>query len=402
MSKFYEETLEKIRNFSTIEITDNAQNIFLTLKDIINFKSAYIFYLTPKSLRLEYSFNAKLNENEFFINDELKNNLFSNMATSPEEIKKVLNINTEAILEKLKIKTNVYGILVLTAQKNWSCDEIKVFQTCTSVISTLIKDIELTKIMKMQTEALQEGITETENAYKIIKSQNKKIISADKIKNRFLANVSHELRTPLNSIIGFSELLQNKAFGTLNDKQDEYIKDIQIASIHLLGMINEILDISKLESHATKLNLKEFSITQNIEEVLNILKPLYNKKNIKIIKNIHEFIIEADYQKIQQILFNLINNAIKFTSQNGEITVITEKRRSFYIIAIKDNGCGIAPENHKKIFKKFEQVKISENSTGLGLTITKELVKIHNGTIKVISSENNGAEFIVKLPVKKV
>lgn len=138
---------------------------------------------------------------------------------------------------------------------------------------------------------------------------------------------------------------------------------------------------------------------QCIEETLNILKPLYKKKNISVSKNIRNSMITADYQKVQQILFNLINNAIKFTGNNGNIEITAKPKRKFIEIRIKDDGCGIEKKYHRKIFKKFEQASQSENSTGLGLTITKELVQLHGGSIKLKSELEKGTEFIVNLPV---
>ena len=167
----------------------------------------------------------------------------------------------------------------------------------------------------------------------------------------------------------------------------------------MLGMINEILDLSKLEADAMKLKVTNFEISQCIEETLNILKPLYVKKNISVSKNIINSIITADYQKVQQILFNLINNAIKFTENNGNIEIAAKPKRKFIEIRIKDDGCGIEKKYHRKVFKKFEQAKPSENSTGLGLTITKELVLLHGGSIKLKSEIEKGAEFIVTLPI---
>lgn len=404
MSIFFETSIEKLEKFFKILKKDSSDDVFLVLKEILDFNSAYIFFINPHNIRLNCSYNSRIEKSEYEITTQLKDLLFSDDAPEEEIFADLLGIKKShsLIFERLRIQNNTYGFILLekTSQKSYSNEERKVFKTCAAIISNLIKDIELTKIMKMQTEALQEGILETNNAYKIIKSQNKKIIAADKIKNKFLSNVSHELRTPLNSIIGFSELLQNPALGCLNEKQADYIKDIQISGIHLLGMINEILDISKLEAQSTKLTLKEFDITLNIDEVLNILRPLYEKKSLKIIKSVESFNIVADYQKIQQVLFNLINNAIKFTPKNGTITIETKKERKYCTIKIKDNGCGIALENHKKIFKKFEQLDQSENSTGLGLTITKELVKMHSGTIKIDSEFGKGAEFIVKIPLK--
>lgn len=183
--------------------------------------------------------------------------------------------------------------------------------------------------------------------------------------------------------------------GRLNEKQKDYLNDIKISSLHLLEMINEILDMSKIEAGAITLNPREFEIEQVINEVCNMIEPLLKQQ---LVKNIENFTIKADYQKIQQILFNLLSNAIKFTPEGGKI-IIETKLSDRAIISIADNGIGIAPENQKKIFEKFEQVDNTvKNSTGLGLAITQELVKLHNGTISVESSINKGTKFTIALP----
>ena len=194
-------------------------------------------------------------------------------------------------------------------------------------------------------------------------------------------------------------MLSNEYIGKLNEKQKEYINDIKISGLHLLGMINEILDMSKIEAGAIKLTLREFEINQAINEVINIINPLLIKKNQTLETYIENFKIKADYQKIQQILFNLLSNAIKYTPENGTIKINAYKNNNSAIIEIEDNGIGIETKNHKKIFKKFEQVgEIQENSTGLGLSITKELIKLHKGKISLNSELNKGSKFLITLP----
>ena len=221
------------------------------------------------------------------------------------------------------------------------------------------------------------------------------------MKNLFLANISHELRTPLNAIIGFSQALDSQIFGELNEKQAEYIKDIQISSLHLLGMINEILDISKLEANAMKFNPTNLSPNQVIQEVVNILEPLYKNKKIEILFNPNfNCKIKADYQKFQQILYNLLSNAIKFTPEKGLIQISCDVNKKDFVLQVKDNGIGIDKKYHNKIFKKFVHLNNvyakQQNSTGLGLTITKELVKLHNGKITVESEVGKGTTFVMK------
>jgi signal transduction histidine kinase len=264
--------------------------------------------------------------------------------------------------------------------------------------------LELSNVFKIQLKALKDGIIEKQEAYKTIKDQNERILEADKVKNEFLANISHELRTPLNSILGFADILTTQIYGDLNPKQEEYINDIKVSGTHLLGMINEILDMSKIEAHAMKIVKSTFPISRALTEVCNILAPLAQKKNLHInVGMAYDFEVFADYQKIQQILYNLISNAIKYSPENDEVEIAVAHSENRFQIAVHDNGIGIDPKYHGKIFAKFVQLDSAytkkESSTGLGLTITKELVELHGGKISLISEVNNGSTFIVDIPL---
>lgn len=360
-----------------------GEKIFRILKDILDIESGSIFYTNEETQTPLYSFKPD---------------------TKISRLKPVKRQHTE-LSQTLSIEGCAFAKIVIYREKPFNSEEISVFKTCSLIIANIMSDIEMYDIMKIQVKALQEGISKINGFNKIIKEQNKKITEADKVKNKFLANVSHELRSPLNSIIGFSDLLLSKVYGSLNEKQTEYISDIQIAGIHLLGMVNEILDISKIEAHAVTLNCKDFDAALCLNEVLNILKPLILKKKL-VIENLITpgTYINADYMKIQQIFFNLLSNSIKFTPENGKITTKAKVSKKYITLIVQDNGIGIDPKNHRKIFKKFEQLNSAQysgtNSTGLGLTITKEIVKLHNGKIKVSGELNKGATFEIQLPVK--
>lgn len=360
----YEKSIELINEFFNIKQSENfSDEIFKILKKIINFNSGYIFYTNPT--KLEYSYNPKNND--------------------------INKIRENYLAEDLKIKNMVFGRIIITGN-NFSDSDKKIFKTCASIISNITKDKEISKIIKMQIKALQEG-------YEKIQKSNKEIIKSDKIKTEFLSNISHELRTPLNSIIGFSDLLENEYIGKLNEKQKEYINDIKISSLNLLGMINEILDMSKIDAGAANLTIQEFEISQAIYEVINIIKPLLIKKKQKLETKVQNFTIKADFQKIEQILFNLLSNAIKYTHENGTIKINAHQKDDNAIIEIEDNGIGIAQKNQRKVFKKFEQIgNIQPNSTGLGLSITKELIKMHKGKILLKSAIGKGSKFTIILP----
>lgn len=404
----FKNAVEKFNKFYEINFSQNshAEEIFNVLHEVILFNSAAIFYLTPNKLTLEFEKNF-ISPKEIEINDKISEKIYDIKSPEPvNDIKILLNIQSNILVKRLIIKGAVFGILVIERNVDFSEDEHLIFKTCSSIIANLIKDLELSKVLKMQVEALQDGIVKTNQAYETIKKQNKKIKENEKLQNTFIANISHDLRTPLNSIIGFSELLSNKIFGELNKKQSEYLEDIRISGLKLLSMINEILDISKIESHTIKLNITNIEIDILIEEVCNILKPLYEKKKINIKKNIQgEIKFNGDYIKLQQVLFNILGNAIKFSPEESEIKISAEQISKKIIIKIQDNGIGIEPKYHKKIFNKFFQVQDTlsktETSTGLGLTITKEFVKLHGGSIKVESAPNKGSTFIITLPAQK-
>ena len=364
-------------------------------------------------LKYSYKKHAQYEiESIFNLNGELKKSIFTNKGEILNDDAKLIGTLDLSqfklksfLVSKISIKSTIFGIIVLASKQSnmYSSKDLNALNTAASIFSYVLKDLELSNVFKMQLQALKEGIIEKNKAYKTIKEQNEKILEADKVKNEFLANVSHELRTPLNSILGFSDILSTQLYGNLNSKQEEYINDIKVSATHLLGMINEILDMSKIEANAMKVVKSAFWISRAVNEVSNILLPLAQKKNINIIKNMPvDFEVFADYQKIQQILYNLVSNAIKYSPENNEVEISVTADNEYYRIAVHDNGIGIDKKYHGKIFAKFVQLDSAytkkESSTGLGLTITKELVELQGGKISVISEVNNGSTFIVEIP----
>ena len=405
----YKNAIEKINKFYELDLSKNshADEMFDVLNEILKFDSAAIFYLSPNNLSLEYGKNFEIFEN-IQISQELSKILYDiENENIIEPIKQLLKIKSPGLLcSRLIVKGAVVGILVIERNESeFSLDEKVIFKTCSKIIAQLIKDLEISNVLKMQFKAMEEGILESHQAYENIKAQNKKIKENKKLQNQFLANVTHDLRTPLNSIIGFSDTLAGKFFGDLTQKQQEYVDDIRISGIRLLGMINEILDIAKIESHTLKLNYSTVNLNLLIDEVCNILKPLLEKKELTINKQINtEIIFNADYIKLQQVIFNILSNAIKFSQNKSEIKIEAFKDIKNIIIKIQDFGIGIDKKYHKKIFNKFFQVEENqintETSTGLGLTIAKEFVKLHQGKIEVISETNKGTIFKISIPHK--
>ena len=412
------EVLKVIPSFFETNLnTDvSARSVFERLAKIFDYEQAYIYYLNPSGAQLKFSANED-NENIIDSIFQLPPKVIETMyhtggylLDENSEIIKALKIIgcKSFMLQKLGIGSTVFGFVILANKhsKFYTELDLNVLESCTAILSYLIKDLELSNVFKIQLKALKDGIVEKNEALKVIREQNEKILEADKAKNEFLANVSHELRTPLNAILGFSEILSANLYGTLNPKQAEYIADIRVSGIHLLSMINEILDISKIEAKAVKLVRSTFFLSRALDEVVNILAPLAIKKSIKLNKILDEdFEVYADYQKIQQILYNLVNNAIKFSPENGQVDIEGKKEDDTFTIKVHDNGIGIDKKYHGKIFAKFVQLDSAytkkESSTGLGLTITKELVELHGGKITLFSEVNNGSTFIVSIPMLK-
>jgi len=390
-------------------------DIFKKLEKILAFEDGFIYFANPDSLQLKYCYKKEDSdkiEAVYKFNKDIKNFIFNKsgaILSANDELIELLELKNSGInsflLSKLSIKSTVFGIIILGKKKEnfYKKEDLDALNASASVLSYVLKDKELSDVFKIQLKALKDGIVEKNNAYKTIKEQNEKILEADKVKNEFLANISHELRTPLNSILGFADILSTQLYGNLNEKQEEYINDIKASGTHLLGMINEILDMSKLEANAMKVVKSRFYISRAINEVSNLLMPLANKKGIIINSDLpQDFEVFADYQKIQQILYNLVSNAIKFSPDNDTVDIAALSNDECFRIAVHDNGIGIDPKYHGKIFAKFVQLDNAytkkESSTGLGLTITKELVELHEGKISLISEVNNGSTFIVEIP----
>ncbi len=393
----------------------SGSTIFTKLEQVIGFDEGFIYFLNPESLQLKYTYkthsNYKINDT-FKLSPKLKNSIYtkdSEILSPDSEFIKVVGLSElkkkSYILAKISIKSTVFGVILLAKKEigYYKEADLDVLNAAACILSYVLKDLELSDVFKIQLKALKDGIYEKHEAYKTIKEQNEKILEADKVKNEFLANISHELRTPLNSILGFSDILGANLYGDLNRKQAEYVNDIKISATHLLGMINEVLDMSKIEARAMKIVKSTFWISRAVDEVCNIVAPLAEKKHIALIKNLEaDFEVFADYQKIQQILYNLVSNAIKFTPENGQVDITAALGTNCFRLVVHDTGIGIDEKYHGKIFAKFVQLDSAytkkESSTGLGLTITKELVELHEGKISLISEVNNGSTFIVEIP----
>ncbi len=230
--------------------------------------------------------------------------------------------------------------------------------------------------------------------------------TANRAKSEFLANMSHELRTPLNSIIGFSDLMLDGNAGEIADMQKKFLGNISTSGKHLLSLINNILDLSKIEAGKMELNYELFGIYTTIDEIKQVISPLAQKKDIdlKIVNDGSLQEIYADRVRFKQILFNLASNAIKFTPQGGKVTISTTRVKDRAQFAIMDTGMGIPEEKKSNLFLAFTQLDSSLNrfheGTGLGLSLVKRFVEIHGGNIWVASELGKGTVFTFELPLK--
>lgn len=227
---------------------------------------------------------------------------------------------------------------------------------------------------------------------------------ASRMKSEFLANMSHELRTPLNGIIGFSEFLVDEKPGALNAKQKEYLGDILNSARHLLQLINDVLDLSKVEAGKMELSPETFSLTKAIEEITSTVSPLAKKKNIRVSRVISPPLeqVTLDQQRFKQVLYNLLSNAVKFTEVGNVDILVDALDANRFRIRVKDTGIGIKPENMNRLFKEFEQLDSGTSrkygGTGLGLSLTRRIVELLEGDITVESEDGKGSTFTVVLP----
>jgi signal transduction histidine kinase len=228
----------------------------------------------------------------------------------------------------------------------------------------------------------------------------------NRAKSDFLANMSHELRTPLNSVIGFSEVLLDQLFGAINAKQQEYINNILYSGRHLLSLINDILDLSKVEAGMMDLELNDFSVREALEASVMMLKERAFKGEIALHLELAppaDVSIEADQRKLKQILFNLLSNAVKFTPAGGSVEVSAVRDGHFIEITVADTGMGIKADDIPKLFQSFTQLESvytkKFEGTGLGLALTRQLVELHGGRIWIKSEFGAGSRFIFTIPL---
>jgi signal transduction histidine kinase len=229
--------------------------------------------------------------------------------------------------------------------------------------------------------------------------------AASRHKSDFLANMSHELRTPLNAIIGFSQVLRDEMFGEVNEKQAEYLDDIVSSGNHLLALINDILDLSKVEAGQVELEIAPFSLRDALERGVVMVREWATRDGVSVafVADPDADVVEGDERRIRQVIFNLISNAVKFTPAGGAIEVDSSRVNGEVRVAVSDTGPGIAPQDRERIFDEFQQAEAGldqREGTGLGLAVSRRLVELHGGRIWVESEPGNGSTFVFTLPVR--
>jgi signal transduction histidine kinase len=259
----------------------------------------------------------------------------------------------------------------------------------------------------LQTLATQ-SVLAIQNArlFREIADKSAQLEAASRHKSEFLANMSHELRTPLNAIIGFSEVLVDRMFGELNEKQDEYLKDIYASGQHLLSLINDILDLSKIEAGRMELEATDFDLPSAIDNALTLVRERASRRGITLGHAVDERLgpIRGDERKVKQVLLNLLSNALKFTPEGGRIDVSAGVRDGAALVSVKDTGVGIAPEDQEAVFEEFRQVGTADKKvegTGLGLALSRKFIELHGGRIWVTSTVGVGSTFTFTLPLPR-
>src|SRR5215813_9783410 len=259
----------------------------------------------------------------------------------------------------------------------------------------------------LQTFATQ-SVLAIQNArlFREIGQKSRELEAASRHKSEFLANMSHELRTPLNAVIGFSEVLIDRMFGDVNEKQDEYLKDIHASGQHLLSLINDILDLSKIEAGRMELEVTDFNLPMAIDNALTLIRERAARRSIALHTMVDERLgqVQGDERKIRQVLLNLLSNAIKFTPEGGRIHVEARLVDGFIEVSVSDTGVGIAPEDQEAVFEEFRQVGTADKKvegTGLGLALSRKFIELHGGKIWVKSEVGKGSTFSFTVPVRR-
>jgi signal transduction histidine kinase len=329
-----------------------------------------------------------LRDHEILVREEIP--LRRQMAEALGEVEADLDAMRVALLLPLKSEGQLIGVLALGEKLSG-----EIFDA---------EELELLAVLAGQaTVALQ-----TSQLYEQLKRTNEQLVEANRLKSQFLAQFSHELRTPLNAIIGFSKVMLKSSGGVLSKDQEEDLTAIYSNGLHLLGLINDVLDFSKIESGTLELEKVPIAIGELVEECIRTTLPLIRGRNLTITRDIEPVLppVRADRLKIRQVLLNLLSNAVKFTPE-GTVTVRARAEGSRLVVSVQDTGVGIREEDQPKLFRAFQQlnggkIHLPLGGTGLGLVISKSFVELHGGEIWVESRGGQGSTFSFALPFEPV
>jgi signal transduction histidine kinase len=330
-------------------------------------------------------------------------------------------VPSEIIVVPLSVKNEIVAVVELATLHGFSETDLRIIDRIAPQLGFGVKQKKLEQDIKERSSQLEtanfELVTINDNAQSLnnelqisneqLKEQQKKNVEnnrqlqvVSKTKSDFLANMSHELRTPLNSVIGFSEVLQDQLFGPINEKQQEYVGNILTSGRHLLSLINDILDLSKVESGKMELELSTFSLRESLDASLMMLREKAMKGGVALNMDLApqaDIKIVADQRKLKQIMFNLVSNAVKFTPAGGTVEVSAARDGDFIEISVTDSGSGIRAEDIPKLFQPFTQLESvytkEYEGTGLGLALNRQLVELHGGRIWVESTFGSGSRF---------
>jgi two-component system, NtrC family, sensor kinase len=261
------------------------------------------------------------------------------------------------------------------------------------------------RVVNLLTALASQSKVAIENArlFSEIEEKGRQIEAANRHKSEFLANMSHELRTPLNAIIGFSEVLLDPTLEVSKEEQAQFLTDVLSSGKHLLGLINEVLDLAKIESGTMELQIDTALMQDVVEAVANTMRPLATKKDIQLQVDSDETLapFPMDGARVKQVLLNLVGNALKFTPEGGKVWIRTGGKDGFVRVEVGDNGPGIAAEDQERIFLEFQQAGSDAGKpqgTGLGLALAKKFINMHGGRIWVDSEIGEGSRFYFTLP----
>jgi signal transduction histidine kinase len=238
-----------------------------------------------------------------------------------------------------------------------------------------------------------------------LEDKGRDLEAASRHKSEFLATMSHELRTPLNAIIGFSEVLRERMFGELNERQAEYLEDIHVSGRHLLALIDDVLDLAKVESGRMELEVGDVDIEECLETGLMMVRERALSRDVRLEAAVDPGLgqVRADERRLRQVVFNLLANAVRFTPEGGTVSASARRQDGEVRISVSDTGPGIAPEDQERIFETFRQARdAGAEGSGLGLALSRALVELHGGRLWVESRPGEGSTFVMALPLVPV